>query len=177
MEISNITNAMLHKSVISTFFCVLIAILFVCPRAQGENVVWTNLVNATANGNTLTKTSGCGDCNYDSGAISQQQIDSAGGYIEFTPSYGKWLFAGLGNDLSNATDYDNIKYAFHFWGGGGGDWDIREGWVNNRASGTYVAGDVFRISVASGVVTYYKNGQLIYTSQVARRVHCISQIE
>src|SRR5713226_8021912 len=133
--------------------------------SPNSNVIWTNLVNATATGNTLTKTSGCGDCAYDAGAISQQQIDSTGGYIEFSPSYGKRFFAGLGNDLSSATDYNNINYAFNFWPAG--DWDIREAWANNRASGTFVSGDVFRVSVESGVVKYYKNGQLVYTSQVA----------
>lgn len=40
-----------------------------------ENVVWTNVVNATATGNTLQKTSGCDGCP-DAGATSQQTITS-----------------------------------------------------------------------------------------------------
>ncbi|HVH32330.1 MAG TPA: hypothetical protein VNA31_11820, partial [bacterium] len=36
-----------------------------------------------------------------------------------------------------------------------------------RTDVPFITGDVFRISVASGIVTYYKNGTLVYTSAVA----------
>src|SRR5262249_1433710 len=50
-----------------------------------ENVIWTNPVNATATLNSIQKTSGCDGCE-DAGAISQQQILSGDGYLEFTAS-------------------------------------------------------------------------------------------
>lgn len=134
-------------------------------RAQspGQSVVWVSAVNVTANGGTLQKSGGC-SC-YDAGAVSQQQFTGAGGYLEFSPSPTGRMFVGLGNDTSSATDYDNINYAFNFWGNG--DFDIREGWANWRAGGNYADGDTFRIAVEGGVVKYYKNGSLLYTSAVA----------
>lgn len=134
-------------------------------RAQSsvQSVVWVNAVNATANGGSLQKSGGC-SC-YDAGAVSLQQFTGAGGYLEFSPSPTGRMFVGLGNDTDSATDYDNINYAFNFWGNG--DFDIREGWANWRAGGNYAAGDTFRIAIEGGVVKYYKNGALLYTSTVA----------
>jgi hypothetical protein len=40
-------------------------------------------------------------------------------------------------------------------------------WVGGAQVSTYVVGDVFRVAVESGVVKYYKNGTLLYTSSVA----------
>jgi hypothetical protein len=124
-------------------------------------VVWVNKVNTTATGNTLQKTSG----EWDAGANSQQQITSAGGYVEFTPSMNHRMHVGLSNDTSAAVDYTQLKYEFNLWGS---EFDIREGWENMRVwCGPYQAGDVFRIAVEGGVVKYYRNGTLIYTSGVA----------
>ena len=132
-------------------------------QSSAQNVVWTNIVNSSASGNTLQKPTGC-FC-FDSGAISQQQITATGSYVEFNPSTGHRLFAGLSTDTSSSTDYSNINYAFNFWGDG--TFDIREGWSNWRAQGTYATGDVFRIAIESGVVKYYKNGGVIHTSGIA----------
>ncbi|HEY3028431.1 MAG TPA: hypothetical protein VGJ55_19945 [Pyrinomonadaceae bacterium] len=125
-------------------------------------VVWVNLVNTTATGNTLQKTSG----EWDAGAISQQQIGASGGYVEFSVSANHRMQVGLSNDTSASVDYTQLKYAFNFWGTNG-DFDIREGWSNWYSPGTCQVGDVFRIAVESGVVKYYKNGQLLRTSTVA----------
>lgn len=54
------------------------AIIFTASSAP-QNLVWTNIVNATATGNTLQKTSGCNGC-ADAGATSQQTITSGDGY-------------------------------------------------------------------------------------------------
>lgn len=128
---------------------------------QGVN--WINKVNVTASAGTLQKTGGC-SC-YDAGAISQQQVNSAGGHIEFRVSEGHRMLVGLGNDASGNTGYENIGYMLNFWGDG---WfDVREGWSNYRAGGTYTSGDVFRIAVEAGAVTYYKNGIVVYASTAA----------
>src|SRR5207237_233367 len=56
------------------------------PTGSGpQPVVWTNLVNVTATGNSLRKTGGCDGCD-DAGAISQQQIVAGDGYVELTAS-------------------------------------------------------------------------------------------
>lgn len=92
------------RTKIHSLIVVLLYILSGCLQAvmgQGggspQNVVWTNLVNVTATGNTLQKTSGCDGC-ADAGATSEQAIASGDGYFEFTvPSVAGQRFAGLSN--------------------------------------------------------------------------------
>src|SRR5256885_12606951 len=48
-----------------------------------QNVIWTNLVNVTATGNSIQKTGGFEGAE-DAGATSQQQITSGDGYVEVT---------------------------------------------------------------------------------------------
>jgi Concanavalin A-like lectin/glucanases superfamily/Bacterial Ig domain len=127
-----------------------------------QNVAWTSLVNATATGNSLQKTSGCDGCQ-DAGAVSQQQIASGDGYFEFTATETDALrFAGLSNG-NPGTSAAEIKYAIRLQSG---SVDVRESGVY-RASSTFVSGDIFRVAVESGVVKFYKNGALLYTSAVA----------
>lgn len=57
-----------------------------------------------------------------------------------------------------------IDYAFSFWTDS--TWDIREKDVY-KTGGSYVSGDVFKIAIEAGVVKYYKNSTLVYTSAVA----------
>ena len=62
-----------------------------------ENVSWTNPINVTATGNSIQKTSGCDGCE-DAGAVSQQQIGSGNGYMEFTVSETNLVrYVGLNN--------------------------------------------------------------------------------
>src|SRR5918994_295132 len=63
-------------------------------NAQSVEVVWANIVNATATGTTLQKTAGCDGCD-DAGASSQQTL-SADGFVEFTiGEMGTFWIAGL----------------------------------------------------------------------------------
>src|SRR5207342_97046 len=91
------------------------------PAPAPTTSVWTSLVKAVANGATLQKTSGCGDC-FDSGAIGTVPVTS-GGSVVFSVSSGQRLFVGLGSDMTSSTSYA-IDYAFSFWPGG--TWEIRE---------------------------------------------------
>ncbi len=126
-----------------------------------ENVAWINLVNVTATGNSLQKTAGCDGCE-DAGATSQQQIASGDGYLEFTASEITALrYAGLSNG-NPGTSAAEIKYAIRLQS----DAEVNENGVY-KASTTYMSGDLFRVSVESGVVKYYKNGVLFYTSTTA----------
>jgi hypothetical protein len=124
-----------------------------------EDVVWTDLINVTATGNSLKKTSGCDGCE-DAGAISQQQIGSGDGYLEFTVSETNLVrFIGL-NHNNTGTSTGEIPFAFK----------IVSGYAEAREYGQYrsdvpvVTGDVLRITVQSGVVKYSKNGTVLYTS-------------
>jgi concanavalin A-like lectin/glucanase superfamily protein/Big-like domain-containing protein len=127
-----------------------------------ENVAWTSLANVTATGNSVQKTAGCDGCE-DAGATSQQQITSGDGYLEFTASETAALrYAGLstGNQGTSASE---IKYAVRLQSGIA---EINESGVY-QAGTSFAAGDVFRVAVESGVVTYYKNGTPFYTSTTA----------
>ncbi len=132
-----------------------------------QNVVWTNVVNATATGNTLQKTSGCDGC-FDAGATSQQTITSGDGYMEFTVgAVTRQRFAGLSNG-NTGSGFTEIDFAFRLWGvAASGNLDVQENGTYRFLGATYVAGDVLRVAVESGVVKYYKNGVLLYTSTVA----------
>jgi hypothetical protein len=106
------------------------------------------------------KTSGCDGCA--AGGLSIETL-ATGGFVEFTPSAGHRLYAGLGqpNAAPGSTD---VSYSFSFWPDGG--WDIRERNAY-RAEGRFAAGDRFRVAIENGAVKYYKNSTLVYTSTVA----------
>jgi hypothetical protein len=127
-----------------------------------QNVIWTNLVNVTATGNSIQKTGGCDGCE-DAGATSQQQILSGDGYLEFTASETTTLrFVGLSTG-NTGTGSAEIRFAIRLQSGIA---QVQESGIF-RTNTTFVTGDVFRISVESGVVKYYKNGGLLYTSALA----------
>ena len=126
--------------------------------ANAEAVRWTNLVNVTANSNSLTKTGGCGGC-ADAGAFSQQQI-AGNGYVQITASEGNTLrMIGLTSG-TGGTDGGDIKFALR----------LQAGRAEVRESGVYkseiavAAGDTLRITIAGGSVQYAKNGSVFFTS-------------
>jgi hypothetical protein len=126
-----------------------------------QNVVWVGLVNATATGNSLKKTSGCDGC-ADAGAASQQRISFGNGSIAFTASETTTLrYAGLsvGNTGTGASE---IAFAIR----------LQSGYAEVREKGTYradtpfVSGDRFMIRVWGGIVRYLKNDVVFYMSSV-----------
>src|SRR6185503_7433030 len=123
---------------------------------------WDSPVKVLASTGSLTKSAGCEGCP-DAGAHSAVQL-TRDGYVEFVPSAGHRIMAGLGRDLSASTDVSTIDYAFSLWPGN--TWEVRERGVY-RADGTSTAGDRFRVAVEGGKVVYRKNGTVVYTSTVA----------
>jgi len=123
------------------------------------SVAWSGPVNVTASSGSLTKSSGCDGC-FDAGAASQQQITGANGYAQFTAgSTGPLRVAGLTQSFS-VTNPVTIGFGIRLQGNIA---EVREGGVY-RKDVTFIAGDVFRISVTGGVVSYSKNGTVFYTS-------------
>ena len=125
-----------------------------------QNAIWTNIVNSTATGNSLQKTGGYdGSC--DGGAWSQQSIASGNSYLEFTATEtNKLRFAAL-TATRSTSDYTLLDFSIKLSNGASAE--VRENYAY-KADTPYVSGDVFRISVESGVVKYYKNGTVFYTS-------------
>ncbi len=135
--------------------------------AGATNVVWTNVVGATANGNDLTKPT-TGAAGWNAGATSVQTL-SGDGYVEFSTSEANTLkMAGL-NANPSSNNYVEIDYAIAL--SATTNVRIYENGVaiNNPATntvffGTYAAGDIFRVAIENGAVKYYQNGTLLYTS-------------
>ena len=114
------------------------------------------LVNATASGNSVMKTGGCAGC-ADSGAVSQQRIGSSG-YVEFTASETGTLRAiGLGEA---PTDPGSMLFSVRLQGSAA---EVHENGVY-KSETPFATGDVIRITVASGAVTYSRNGTVFFTS-------------
>jgi hypothetical protein len=131
----------------------------VVSGSGAQDVAWTGAVNATATGNSLQKSGGCDGCD-DAGAVSQQQIASGDGYLEFTVSETNLVrFLGLNNG-SGVTDMTQMPFAFKIVSGTA---EVREKGVYRWAR-PVVTGDVLRIAIQGGTVTYSKNGEVFYTS-------------
>jgi hypothetical protein len=130
-----------------------------------QNVTWTNVSSTVqATGNSIQKVSGTSSW-YEAGAVSSQMITAGDGYMEFTPGEtGTWRMCGLGNTDSSVY-YADIEYAFFMDGGAG--LAIYESGNLRGSFGTYAAGDRLQVAVEGGVVKYYRNATLLYTSTVA----------
>jgi hypothetical protein len=127
---------------------------------SSQNVVWTSVTNCVVSGNSLQKTSGRDD-ESDAGAISQQQLVSGDGYFEFTAGVtGKIRFVGLTHSV-DGTEYTAIDFAIKLT-----EFGVAEVRENNlyKIDTTYTGSDVFRVSIEGGIVKYYKNGVVFYTS-------------
>jgi hypothetical protein len=111
-------------------------------------------------GNDLTKTAVDGWGN--AGAVSTRAIQSGDGYVELVASEtttGRMLGLSNGNtDLSFA----DIDFAVRL--SSDSALMVYEAGTLRGTFGTYATGDIIRISVTAGVVRYYRNGSLFYTS-------------
>jgi spore germination protein YaaH len=127
-----------------------------------EDVVWTQLVHASASGGVLTKSGGQSGLD-DSGAVSTQQLAAGDGWLSVTiDETSAFRFVGLARPHTSTTGAA-IDFAFRYQAGRA---DIYEHGVY-RADNTIVKGDTLRIVVSGNVVRYEKNGTTIYTSATA----------
>ena len=126
-----------------------------------ENVVWTNVIGATASGNGLTKTAGTAWGN--SGAASTRSLVSGDGYVEFSVGSLQTGMVGLSHTDGNQ-DYTSMEFAL--LPNSDGNLYVFESGVNRGVVSTYTTADRFRVAVEGGVVKYRKNGTLVYTSTV-----------
>src|SRR5262245_37593772 len=127
-----------------------------------EQVVWADLVNASAAPGALRKAGGCDGC-ADAGGTSAQRLTEGDGYVEFTARETAPLrYIGL-TDEPAGINPGRFAYAIRLQQSRA---EVREHGVY-RADVDFARGDVFRIAVASGVASYSKNGVLFYRSRVA----------
>lgn len=127
-----------------------------------RNVTFSGLNGLLDGGNSgLYKTGG--GAAWNAGAYSNEQITSGNGWVEFvvdeTTAY---RMVGLSNGNTNS-DYVDIDFAMY--PAINGTLNVYENSVNRgQVGGTYTQGDVLRVEVNNGVVTYAKNGTVFYTS-------------
>lgn len=93
--------------------------------------------------------------------MSEQQILSGIGYLEFTVSGGGNLVRHIGlNNDNRGTGSAEIPFAFKLVSGYA---EVRE-YGQYRSDARVYDGDVLRISVENGTVKYARNGAVFYTS-------------
>jgi hypothetical protein len=122
-------------------------------------VTWTNVVGASAVGSDLTKTATT--TLWNAGASSVESLPGDG-YVEFsTGETTTDKMAGLGNGDSDQ-GYADIAFAIRLNSNGG--IAVFESGTQAYQGGTYAAGDRLRVQARGGVITYWKNGAVFYTS-------------
>ncbi len=130
------------------------------PSAN-SSTEWSTIVNAEFDGQALTKTSGCDGCG-DAGAVAEQEI-IGDGYLEFTIEDTQALrFVGL-SDSASTMDADQIDFALRLQGGYA---EVRENGAY-RSDTPINSGDVLRITVQDGTVSFSRNGVDYYSSSAS----------
>lgn len=122
-------------------------------------VTWTGLVNTTAVGTTLTKTGGI---NVDDAGAASAQTIAGDGYLEWTNTATNTAYwVGLTTAPDPGVSYNGIDFGIAVVLN---EIYVVESGASSALLTTTVAGDVFRISTDSNVVTYLKNGVVFNTS-------------
>ncbi len=145
--------------------------LAACNAAK-ENVVWNpgSLTHNQASGNNLLKIQSNG--NWDGNASSINQVGD-NGYFEFTNSEISRKTIGL-SDVDGNSNFNSIDYALYFESNG--NLRIYESGIDRGNFGSYAIADVYRITVESGVVKYYRNGALLRISSVPPNMPLIADV-
>ncbi|PYT09041.1 MAG: hypothetical protein DMF60_03375 [Acidobacteria bacterium] len=129
--------------------------------ATASNVTWTHMVNCTAAANSLQKTGGIDQAD-DAHATSTQGVLSGDAYVEFTAEEAdKERWCGLNNSNAIHDSSSDINFAIKLANNKKAN-VVENGVV--KAKIKYKSGNVLRVAVESGVVNYYRNGSVFYTS-------------
>ncbi|MCA1761744.1 MAG: T9SS type A sorting domain-containing protein [Cryomorphaceae bacterium] len=143
------------------------------PNYATEEVRWSksSLQNVEATGSSIEKIQFNGQWN---GNASSLNTVKNGGYIEFSPAQtNRACVVGLSNtDQSN--HYNSIQYAFSLESNGA--LRIFESGANRGNYGTYNAGSTLQIIVDNGDVKYFKDGGLLYTSNIAPTLPLLADV-
>ena len=123
------------------------------------NVAWSNQAGVSISGSTLAKTGAAG---WTSGAVSANTIQAADGFVEFIASETNTTrVAGLGHGDSNQS-WEDVDFGIELRDDA--TVEVVEAGTSRGTFGSYASGDRFRVELRGGVVRYYQDGSLIYTS-------------
>lgn len=122
-------------------------------QSASNSVIWQNIQGTTSTNGSVQHSG----TDYSGMAKSQQTLLTSG-FFEWTYNGYQDVWVGIGNnDEQPNTGYNDMPYSF--------SGSVREFGVY-KSDGNPVAGDRLRIEInVSKVVSFKKNGQLIYTSQ------------
>lgn len=126
-------------------------------------VTWTNMVNVAAIANTIRKTGGTAST-WDAGATSSQRLICEDGYgqvsVVETNTYAMFGLDQVGT-MTSSSDTDFALFM------AGGTLKVYERGVLRGNFGSYTIGDVLKVSSVRGIVRYWRNDVLLYTSAVS----------
>jgi hypothetical protein len=126
----------------------------------GSPVTWTRAVGVNISGNRLHKNDP--NASWLAGASSLQSLVAGDGYVDFTVNQtNTYRMIGLSNGDTDQS-YGDIDFALY--PAADSNLYVYEGGVYKASLGAYAGGDHLRVAVNSGVVRYYKNGALLFTS-------------
>ncbi len=142
------------------FFICLQFFIVTIAFSQTSNVNWTNLVNVTASGNTLTKT---GSNGWNAGASSTNVLAAnTNGYVEISITQDNThRFFGLGQS-DDGVSFKDIDFAIFLLSNK--SIRIYESGSYKGGYGAYAIGDKIKVDRTNGTVTYRKNDVILYTS-------------
>ena len=126
-----------------------------------DDTFWTSVASADPIGSSLFDIAGP-NTTYNSGAVSIGSLISGDGFVQFTSRETNRAKAiGLSNGNTD-TDLTDIDFAVLL--GSSSSAELRENGIKVGSTVAYAAGDVFRVEVTAGVVSYKKNGTTLFTS-------------
>jgi hypothetical protein len=128
-----------------------------------QPVAWKSPAGVTVSAHNLTKVAPIGWGN--AGAISTKSLPGGNGFVEHTvQETNTYRLIGLGRGNTD-NDKDDIDFAFYTRADG--MLRIYEKGIPRGPISAYAYGDTLRVAVNGGVVRYYRNGALLYTSTTA----------
>ncbi|MFK8038027.1 MAG: T9SS type A sorting domain-containing protein [Crocinitomicaceae bacterium] len=133
--------------------------LFGCIQSVSP-VIWTDVANVNVSGNSIDRSSGIG---WNAGAASTHQVQDNMSVTSVILETNRRRMIGLSNTNPNAS-YTNIDFALYLLNNG--TIRVYESGTYKGAFGSYSTGDVVRVSCENGVIKYYNNDDLLYTSLI-----------
>lgn len=133
------------------------------PNYATEEVVWrkSSLSNVEATESTIEKMQSNGLWNGNAASLNTVKN---GGYVEFNAAQVNKAFAvGLSN-ADQSDHYNSIDFAFYIESNG--NFRIIESGADRGNFGTYNTGTIFQIIADGGEIKYFRNGALLYTSNI-----------
>jgi hypothetical protein len=136
-----------------------------------EDVVWKDIVNSVATGNSITKNAGGN--NWNAGAASTASVFNNGYFETVISQTNTDRMFGLSTTNPDA-NYTSIQFAFFLQNNG--QMRIYESGADRGGFGAYANGDTLRVRVIKKIIHYYRNSTLIYKSNVAPTLPLIADI-